>query len=169
VLQALFNILGDGKGRTFLDLFAGTGRAGREAARRGFSQVVFVEISAKSAGEIGKLIRGSGHDLLRMDARRALQLLVQRPERFDVIFADPPYCSGWVERIGALSGRLSAIMKEGGVFILEHSKRELICPSLWNGWEVYSRPYGETILSCFRILPHERVIGDDQGDVPRVI
>lgn len=131
--------------------------------------MVFVEISARSSREIGKLIRGSGHDILRMDARRALQLLAQRPERFDVIFADPPYCNGWAGRIAAFSGRLSAIMKEGGVFILEHSKREVISPSLWNGWELYSRSYGETVLSCFRILPHEEVSGDDQGDVPRVI
>lgn len=85
-----------------------------------------------------------------MDVRRALPTLVLRSCTFDVVFADPPYSNGWVERMASLSGRLSAIMSSSGIFVLEHTKREFLDPSLWREWEVSSKAYGETVLSFFK-------------------
>ncbi len=153
VVQALFNILGHPSGRSFLDLFAGSGRVGEEASVRGFSPVVFVELSSKSVSNICSRVKEGGHEVLRMDVRRALITLASRAFRFNVIFADPPYSNGWVERMTSLSGRLSAIMSDSGLFVLEHTKREALEPSLWSGWEVSSKAYGETMLSFFKKMP----------------
>lgn len=157
VVQALFNILGKPSGRSFLDLFAGSGRVGEEAMIRGFSPVVFVELSSRRSNNISSRIKESGQEVLRMDVRRALVVLASRASRFNIVFADPPYSNGWVERMASLSGRLSAIMSDSGLFVLEHTKREALESSLWSGWEVESKAYGETVLSFFKKMPQERV------------
>lgn len=160
-MQALFNILGHPSGRSFLDLFAGSGKVGEEAFARGFSPVTFVELSGRNANAIGLRMAGSGQEIIRMDVRRALAMLGSRLSRFDVIFADPPYGNGWVQRMTSLSVRLSAIMNSDGIFVLEHTKREALDLSLWSGWEVSSKSYGETMLSFFQISPAERVSQND--------
>lgn len=49
VKESLFNILQfQIEGRTFLDLFAGSGQIGLEAVSRGASQCIFVDASKKS-------------------------------------------------------------------------------------------------------------------------
>jgi len=154
-MQALFNILGRPSGRSFLDLFAGTGRVGEEALARGFSPVTFVELSGRSANAISLRMAGRGPEIIRMDVRRVLATLVSRSSRFDVIFADPPYSNGWVQRITSFSARLSAIMSSGGIFVLEHTRRELPDLSLWGGWEASSKTYGDTMLSFFQNIARE--------------
>ena len=156
-MQALFNILGRSSGRSFLDLFAGSGKVGEEASARGFLPVTLAELSGRNANAISLRMTGSGQEILRMDVRRALVMLASRSSRFDVIFADPPYGNGWVQRMTPLSARLSAIINSGGIFVLEHTRREALDPLLWNGWEVSSKSYGETMLSFFQISTGERV------------
>ena len=149
VLQALFNILGPGDGRSFLDLFSGTGRVGAEACRRGFCPVVLVDSSRKGLPGTEGPGGLKGTEFLGMDIRRALLVLEKRGRPFDVIFADPPYGIGWVARMASLNSRLSGIMKAKGLFVLEHSRREAIDPAGWKGWDPYSRTYGETLLTFF--------------------
>jgi 16S rRNA (guanine(966)-N(2))-methyltransferase RsmD len=150
VTQALFNILGPAEARSFLDLFAGSGRVGLEASPRGFSPVYFVELSRKNADDI-EIRAGEGEKMvLRMDVRRSFAYFGNNDLVFDVIFADPPYCTGWTARMGSLESRLSGIIKGGGILVLEHSKREMPDPASWKGWSVSSRQYGETVLSIFR-------------------
>lgn len=126
---------------------------GIEASARGFSPVAFVEISGKNTNAIISRIHINGREVLRMDVRRSLALFAARSVRFDVIFADPPYENGWLERMASLSGRLSGIMDRKGIFVLEHTRRETLEPSLWNGWEISSKTYGETVLSFFHRDP----------------
>jgi 16S rRNA (guanine(966)-N(2))-methyltransferase RsmD len=90
--ETLFNWLGqDLTGRTCLDLFAGSGALGFEAASRGAREVVMVERdpaifralqasrAALSAGQV---------ELLRADA---LAFLGTDARRYHVVFLDPPY------------------------------------------------------------------------------
>ncbi len=169
VLQALFNILGPPEGRSFLDLFAGTGRVGREALSRGFSPVVFVEISYRHAEQIRRSVPGNNGEVIRMDVRRAIPFLLSRHDRFDAIFADPPYGTGWIPRMARLTGLLSGIMKGRAIFVLEHSSRERFDPGGWKGWDISTRTYGESCLSFFREDSRKGDGAVDQGDVPRFI
>ena len=81
-------------GRSFLDLFAGSGGIGLEAVSRGAKKAVFVENSKKAAACIQENIRftkfTSSCDLKCMDALSALRML-ERRYVFDIIFMDPPY------------------------------------------------------------------------------
>ncbi len=103
VLQALFNILGDIRGKAFLDLFSGTGRVAGFARERGADPVVAVETLARRAKDIKSLFQGDeGVTILAMDVRRAAGLLRRKNRAFDVIFADPPYGEGWPAVLGPI-------------------------------------------------------------------
>jgi 16S rRNA (guanine(966)-N(2))-methyltransferase RsmD len=154
LLQAFFNIIGTRKGLSLLDLFAGTGRVGLEAARQGFGPVVAVEIDSRACRNL-RVDPGAraGHgefEVLCMDVRRAMIVLARKSRTFDVIFADPPYENGWVSAITKGDAFLwPHLLAEGGVFVLEHSTREKVPEGLEAlRWE--TRQYGDSCLSFFR-------------------
>jgi len=136
VKNALFNILGDIEGITFIDLFAGTGQIGMEAQKRG-ARVIFVEKNPSLASSIRKKAQGK---VVCTDALKFLHKLKDSP---DVIFADPPYnFSRYVELIYKAIETLSP----GGIFILEHDK--------WHSFDAdEERVYGDTVLSFWRKAP----------------
>ncbi len=150
-VSALFSILGGRvEGAKFLDLFAGTGRVGLEAVRRGAESCVFVE-SVKSRAEA--LRKNAGDSLvLGLEVRRGVAWLTKRGMKFDVIFADPPYGAGWCEELPAVSG-LRELFSEGGVFVVEHSVREKLTLSQNpNNLCINSvRTYGETSLTFLQV------------------
>jgi 16S rRNA (guanine(966)-N(2))-methyltransferase RsmD len=98
--ETLFNWLGqDLTGKVCLDLFAGSGALGFEAASRGAGQVVMVEHdvavhrallatqTALAAGQV-ELHRTDAIGFLNTDARR-----------YDIVFLDPPFRLGWLARL----------------------------------------------------------------------
>ena len=79
VRKSLFDILGDLSGSSVLDLFAGTGALGLEAASRGAVSVTFVESERKAVESIkknGLLFQGVKLDVIRQDVFRFLKKLV---------------------------------------------------------------------------------------------
>ncbi|MBQ6972799.1 MAG: RsmD family RNA methyltransferase [Synergistaceae bacterium] len=152
VMSALFSILG-GKveGGIFLDLFAGTGRVGLEAMKRGAAGAVFVESVRSRADEIRS---NAGESLvLSLEVRRAVSWLVKRDMKFTVIFADPPYNSGWCETLPAIPG-LDALFMPDTVMVIEHSAREPVTLSNnpHNLAITSTREYGETCLTFLQML-----------------
>ena len=155
VVSALFSILGgmSGKveGAVFLDLFAGTGRVGLEALRRGAESCVFVESVRPRAEE---LRRNAGESVvLGLEVRRAVSWLTKRGMKFDVIFADPPYSAGWCETLPAMQN-LNALLNDDAVMVVEHSVREALTLSENpNGLKIISsREYGETCLTFLKMI-----------------
>lgn len=148
VLQALFNILGDMRGKAFLDLFSGTGRVARLARDRGANPVAAVEIMPLRAKDIRSLFPGDeGVAVLTMDVRRAAGFLRRKGRFFDVIFADPPYGAGWPSVLGPiLFPPEGSLLAPGGVAVVEHSVREEMPEG--EGWRIFdSREYGDTVLT----------------------
>jgi 16S rRNA (guanine966-N2)-methyltransferase len=92
VRETLFNWLGQTlEARSCLDLFAGSGALGFEAASRGASRVVMVENDRGVFSNLQKtlvLIRAKQVDLVFGDA---FDYLKKSTERFDVVFLDPPF------------------------------------------------------------------------------
>jgi 16S rRNA (guanine966-N2)-methyltransferase len=92
VRETLFNWLGQSlAGRACLDLFAGSGALGFEAASRGAARVVMVEHDRavlRVLEESLRLIQARQVVLVQMDA---LEFLRTSHERFDVVFLDPPF------------------------------------------------------------------------------
>ena len=95
--EALFNALGDLSGRRVLDLFAGSGALGLEAASRGAASVTLVELEPARARvieeNIARVKRAGASGDIRLavcDATMPERYLASG-ETFDVIFSDPPY------------------------------------------------------------------------------
>ena len=155
VMSALFSILGDiVDGAEFLDLFAGTGRVGIEALRRGAKRAVFVEGVKNRADEIKRGLKDSdSHIVLSLEIRRALSWLVKRGMKFTVIFADPPYNSGWCDSLPALPN-LDGVFADGALMVIEHSSREpvTLVSNPHNLAITSTREYGETCLTFLQML-----------------
>ena len=151
VISALFSILGNKvEGCEFLDLFAGTGRVGLEALKRGAKRTVFVESVKNRADDIRK-ISGVNSLILSLEVRRAVSWLVKRGMKFDIIFSDPPYNSGWCEVLASLQN-LDALFNDDSLFVVEHSIREnfILENNPYNLEIISSREYGETCLTFLR-------------------
>jgi len=121
VRETLFNWLGqDLAGLSCLDLFAGSGALGFEAASRGAARVVMVENSprvlAALAANARLLDAHSQLEIVRADAVKFASSLRTTGFRFDVLFLDPPYKQGWVDRLSPL---LSALLVDEGVLYVE--------------------------------------------------
>ena len=119
VRETLFNWLGqDLTGRSCLDLFAGSGALGFEAASRGADRVVLVEKSAKAVVALtanARMLDSEGR--LEIVAADAVKFASSRPAgAFDVLFLDPPYKQGWIERLAPL---LPALLAADGVLYVE--------------------------------------------------
>ncbi|NGX55410.1 MAG: Ribosomal RNA small subunit methyltransferase D [Chlamydiae bacterium] len=109
----------------FLDLFAGAGAVGLEALSRGAARATFVEIDKRALQIIEKNIQTLDEErrarTLLLDSLKALKRFADREERFDIIFADPPYGEGYSDKVLQFVD-LHAILKEGGELFLEDTE-----------------------------------------------
>jgi 16S rRNA (guanine966-N2)-methyltransferase len=155
IKESLFNILHEPSGKSFVDLFAGCGSVGLEALSRGAAKVVFVEKNAVMVNAIKRNLRdldlGGEHEILAMEAAKALRKLQKRDESFDIIFADPPYERGFVREIFRSLGG-GNFLSEDGLLIIQHSLREEVDEQHTGDFILTDRRrYGDTHLSFFKI------------------
>lgn len=100
VRETLFNWLGqDLRGFSCLDLFAGSGILGFEAASRGADYVALIESSRPAFAQLQKNATAFACPRLDLFCCDALKFASLDARRFDLIFLDPPYHQGWLERI----------------------------------------------------------------------
>lgn len=136
-------------GRSFLDLYAGSGAIGLEAASRGAEPVWLVEADRKTADLIRTNARATG---LSVTVRTGKVESVLREGRqgvppFEVVWLDPPY--DVADR--AVNDVLGVLASEGwvvpaGLLVVERSTRSA-APEWPAGVEqAWSRRYGETTL-----------------------
>ena len=81
-------------GATVLDLFAGSGALGFEAASRGAASVVMVDSHTPVIRQLASVkdkLQADAVTLLRADALASAQSMALRGQRFDLVFLDPPY------------------------------------------------------------------------------
>jgi 16S rRNA (guanine(966)-N(2))-methyltransferase RsmD len=123
--ENLFNVLAnltDWEGKVALDLFAGMGGISFELLSRGCAKVVAVEkdkVHAAFIGKVSKELKTTGLHLICGDAFRYLKGL--SGQRFDFIFADPPYNLNELAGIPALILGKDCL-NEGGIFVMEHPR-----------------------------------------------
>ncbi|MBS1208725.1 MAG: rsmD [Proteobacteria bacterium] len=100
VRETLFNWLGqDLEGLRCLDLFAGSGALGFEAASRNAASVTMVEFAPKVMAHLRTAQAKLQFNNLRLMPGDGLKFLQTTAEHFDVVFLDPPYRQGWLERL----------------------------------------------------------------------
>ena len=154
--ETLFNWLGQWlDGQSCLDLFAGSGALGFEAASRGATRVVMVESdgAAFSALETARSKIGARTvELVRGDA---YEYMKRGGERFDVVFLDPPFRQNAVPAVLAqLAPRLAA-----GARVYIESATPVESDERWR--ELKRSRAGQVSYQLFEWR------GDDQGGLSR--
>lgn len=147
--ENIFNVLQgyiDFEDATALDLFAGTGSISLELVSRGCKQVVSVEADRDHANFIRQCFKKLNEDrdiLVRGDVFRFLKSCHQK---FDFIFADPPYALEDLAKIPdfVLNDEL---LNEDGIFVFEHGKNHDFSA---HPRFLEHRSYGSVNFSLFR-------------------
>lgn len=147
--EALFNILGPRvQEGPFIDLYAGTGAVGLEAASRGAPSVILIE---KATGAVG-LCRANVEtlDATQVEVRQADASRPGPLPLAQVAFADPPY---GLPAAAALKALLACELRPGGSWVLERRSSEPL-PGLPESVAVASdRVYGEARLLILEKAP----------------
>ena len=130
VKESVFNIVQfDIEGRRVLDLFAGTGQMGIEALSRGAAFCTFVDLRKEAAAVVRENL---AHTRLAEHARVIqgdyLAFLTGCREKFDLVFLDPPYNTGMLEKALETIAKID-IMTENGIIVCE-SPAEAALPEL---------------------------------------
>lgn len=122
------------EGRRVLDLFGGTGQMGIEALSRGAASCTFVDLRKEAVAVIRENLALTGFaDRAQVIQGDALAFLSRCRETFDVIFLDPPYGSGLLEKTMEHITTID-IVSENGIIICENG--------FGAGWPQVSPPYG---------------------------
>lgn len=140
VRKSLFDILGPLDRSTFLDLYAGSGIIGFEAASRGSNHVTFVEHDYATTKLLHKNIQQIDGDIFSVQKQHALNFL-KKCREFDLIFADPPYECNELEELVKLGYEC---ITPAGMFILE-SRIGIDLPESDD-----TRKYGDTQLNFWK-------------------
>lgn len=133
-------------GARVLDLCAGSGALGLEAASRGASAVVLVEAGKVAARVCQRNVASLGLSDVRVVADRAERFVAQPPEQpWDLVFLDPPYDMS-DEEVAALLLALEGDVSPEAVVVVERSSRspEPTWPPTWR--LIVTKSYGETLV-----------------------
>ena len=155
VREALFDILRDRIiGRSFVDLYAGTGTVGLEALSRGADRAIFVEPDEFRVTAIKKHAEEFGFQkekvlVFRCRALEFLKRASSERKSFDIFFVDPPYYSEEIDRILPFLGE-KRILNEGGTVVAEHFFKKKV-PEAAGDLRIYRNyRYGDTVLTLYR-------------------
>lgn len=146
--EGLFNILEnnlDISSLKTLDLFGGTGSISYELASRGASDLTIVEKDLAMYEFIKKNSSDLGFENFKVVKADVFKFLEQCKDRFDFIFAGPPYALTTINELPKIVFERN-LLNNGGWFIMEHTPA--------NNYKTYpkfktQRNYGTTVFSIF--------------------
>jgi 16S rRNA (guanine(966)-N(2))-methyltransferase RsmD len=165
--ETLFNVLASRiEGSSFLDLYPGSGAVGLEALSRGAARVAFVE-RAPSALKVlnenlARLGIGAG---IRVHAKSVSAFLRSstgpapkqeknpEPEKYEVVFLDPPYdeTREYATTLGLLGGAAQGILASGALVIAEHRRKQQLDDHYGNLKRTRLLEQGDAALSFYAI------------------
>jgi 16S rRNA (guanine966-N2)-methyltransferase len=129
-----------------LDLCCGTGSITFEFASRGARHITAVDEHAACLKYISDVAKELKMDNIKTWKVDLFKFIAKTPEKFDLIFVDPPYDAPWIEQVSAKVFE-KGILNEGGLLIIEHgSQTDLSQQPRFE--EV--RTYGNVNFSIFR-------------------
>ena len=149
LFATITSITGPLDGARVLDLYAGSGAVGLEALSRGAGHVLLVEQGARAVRVIKENIEAIGLPGAVLVADRVERALARGPDgdRYDIVFADPPYDLGEQDVTAMLDALVGhGWINAGGLVILERSKRSPEPTWVRSVTGERSRRYGEAML-----------------------
>jgi 16S rRNA (guanine(966)-N(2))-methyltransferase RsmD len=138
VRETVFNWLGQTlAGRRVLDLYAGSGALGLEAASRGAASVLLVEQHPRCVAAITAAalrLKAEQVQVRAGDALAAAHALARLGEHLDIVFIDPPYASA--QQLLALQAVRPLLSREGLAYVETDDPAlfDLLDPDTWAVW-----------------------------------
>ncbi len=127
VRETLFNWLGQTlHGRSCLDLFAGSGALGFEAASRGAAQVTLVERNPAVFRALQSNLKSFELSNVFAHPQDGLEFARRVTQRYDVIFLDPPFASDYLPRLFEILP--ARVNPEGVVYVESGAPVEIPAP-----------------------------------------
>lgn len=147
VRETLFNWLGqDLRGWRCLDLFAGSGILGFEAASRGASHVTLVERNRRVFSQLRRNADAFGRAQLELVCGDAVKFAASSSVNYDLVFLDPPYHQGLLDKLTPL---LASVAKNGARIYAEAEHRI----DRLGGWQVIKQ--GQAGQVFFHLLEQQ--------------
>lgn len=136
-----------------VDVFAGTGSLGLEAASRGAKEVYLIDKSPVTFPLLKQNVESLKFEdcctPLNMDSYEALRMLAKKGKVFDIIFIDPPYCKEMIPEAMKLI-KENNMLHEDGIIVTKIDTIE----DIYSGYEdielVKSRKYGNTTVCLYK-------------------
>lgn len=150
VKEAIFSIIQfEIEGREVLDLFAGSGQLGIEALSRGAAYATFTDLSKDAVSVIKSNLLSTGlHKNSAVLQSDAMTFLRNSRKKFDIIFMDPPYSKGLLQKALPLA---CEVVNDGGVIVCEHPYGEEM-PEAAGRFALYrSYKYGKLGVTVYRL------------------
>ncbi len=153
--------------RRCLDLFAGSGALGFEAASRGAAEVTLVEAftpAFRQLEEVKAKLQASKVQIQRGDALLLAAALAKSQRKFDLIFLDPPFNQGFLEKILPVCIDL---LSENGIVYVEAEQALPFAldglatdeiPAWCQGWELLRKDKAGNVH--FQILQRNKEVGN---------
>lgn len=146
--EGLFNVLQhslDIEELKTLDLFGGTGSISYELASRGAKELTIVEKDTAMYEFIKKTLEQLRIENVKTVKMDVFKFIGQCTEKFDFIFAGPPYALTAIDDLPRLIAE-KGLLNPGGWFVLEHTPR-----NDYKSFPLYKteKNYGTTIFSIF--------------------
>lgn len=159
VKEAMFSMIqGYIPEATVVDVFAGTGSLGLEAASRGAKECYLFDKSEVTF----PLLKENVENLkftdfchpLKIDAYAGLKMLAKKGKRFNLVFIDPPYCKEMIpEAIKTI--KENDMLNEDGIIVTKIDSIE----EIYEGYEdiklTRSKKYGNTTVCFYKIQGEE--------------
>ena len=120
--EGLFNTLVnelDFESVSMLDLFSGTGSISYEAASRGCTDIISVEMNPSNARFIKQTVASLGIKGMQVVHHNVFDFLTICTKKFDFVFADPPYA---IDNLAGIPEKIFSadILNEGAMLVMEH-------------------------------------------------
>lgn len=143
---------------TVVDVFAGTGSLGLEAASRGAKECYLFDKSNTTYPLLKENVRNLKFEdfchPLNIDAYEGLKMLAKKGKKFDVIFIDPPYCKEMIPKAMQIIKENDLLLEDGIIVTKIDSIEEI-----YEGFEdielTRSKKYGNTTVCFYKIKGEE--------------
>ncbi|MFH1454092.1 MAG: 16S rRNA (guanine(966)-N(2))-methyltransferase RsmD [Armatimonadota bacterium] len=150
IREALFNILSAKiKDALFLDLFAGSGLVGIDAALYGAREVTLVENDYNAVKIIKKNIEKASADNIILVKDDVLRYLKKNSLKFDITFIDAPYGDNTADKaLDIIDEKI--LLSKHGIIVVEHYHKKEFSGKFSNISLFDRRKYGQTVLTFFK-------------------
>lgn len=147
IRETLFNWLQTSiGGARCLDLYAGSGALGLEAASRGAQQVVLVERNTETASQLRIHCQQLDTTQCTVETQAATTFLMTNQAQFDLVFIDPPYQDGAWTEVAIQLTESNALAEQAQIYLEYPSQQSQ--PTLPTSWQLLKEKTAGAVNYC---------------------